>query len=97
MSKDEMIRKLVAHSVKTALSETKPYWLSELFEKGFAGYRNLSRGQLIAELQMRGLSDEPDEDDDDSFDDDLDMDVAFGLDLDRDVTFDLPARAGHMD
>ena len=38
VTKEEMIRKLVAHSVKTALAESKPYWLGELFEKGFAGF-----------------------------------------------------------
>ena len=60
MNKEEMIKTLVAYSVKTALSESKPYWLSELFEKGFAGYRNLSRAQLAQELQMRGLDEETD-------------------------------------
>jgi hypothetical protein len=55
MNKEEMVRTLVAYSVKSALSEPKHYWLSDLFEKGFAGYRNLTRGQLVQELEMRGL------------------------------------------
>lgn len=91
-----MIRKLVAHSVKTALAESKPYWLGELFEKGFAGYRNLSRGQLVAELQMHGLSEDKgdaDEADGDAFDDldDGDLDMIFD-----EASLDLP-RAGRMD
>jgi hypothetical protein len=106
MTKEEMIRKLVAHSVSTALAEPKHYWLSDLFEKGFTGYRNLSRGQLKAELQMRGLADEEDdepikasalEDDLDDYDDLEDLD---DLDLDtyRDDGYgDLPMRAGEAD
>ncbi len=60
MNREEMIKALVAHSVQTAVSESKHYWLSELFEKGFTGYRNLSRAQLMQELQMRGLE-QPDD------------------------------------
>jgi hypothetical protein len=93
-TKDEMIRRLVAYSVKTALSESKPYWLSDLFEKGFAGYRNLSRGQLVAELQMRGLDDDGDDamPDDDLADlDDLDLED-YG-----DPSFGLQVRAGEAD
>lgn len=108
MNKEEMIRKLVAHSVKTALSESKHYWLNDLFEKGFTGYRNLSRGQLKAELQMRGLSTD-DEDDayaragdlddlDADLDTDLDGDLAgLGLDDFGDASFDLPLRAGEAE
>jgi hypothetical protein len=93
MNKDEMIRKLVSHSVKSALSESRHYWLSDLFEKGFAGYRSMSRGQLLAELEMRGLSEEASQDayETDDLDDDLDID-----DID-DASFDLPVRAGGID
>src|SRR3954469_7008060 len=98
MNKDEMIRKLVSHSVKTALSESRHYWLSDLFEKGFAGYRSMSRGQLVAELQMRGVSEEESSDSypRDDLDDDLDIDDLDMDDLD-DASFDLPARAGGLD
>lgn len=55
-----MIRKLVAFSVQEALQESQPYWLHELFEKGFAGYRNFSDGKLRRELQLRGLDEADD-------------------------------------
>lgn len=57
-----MIRRLVSFSVQAALSESQPYWLHELFEKGFAGYRNFSPGKLRRELQLRGLDDVEDVD-----------------------------------
>ena len=65
MTKEDMVHKLVSHSVQSALAESKRYWLSDLFERGFAGYRNLSTEQLRRELQMRGLvaDDGADEDD----------------------------------
>ena len=104
MNKEEMIRKLVAHSVKTALSESKQYWLNDLFEKGFTGYRNLSRGQLKAELQMRGLSADADDDvyaaagDFDDLDADIDADLgSLGLDDFGGASFDLPMRAGEAE
>ncbi len=81
MNKEEMIRMLVAHSVQTALSEPKHYWLNELFEKGFTGYRNLARGELMRELQMRGLDEEcdggdaPDPEDELADYDDCDIDL----------------------
>jgi hypothetical protein len=85
LNKEEMIRKLVAHSVNTALAESKHYWLSELFEKGFTGYRNLSRGQLLQELQMRGLEGTGDPY---THDDDLDLDALDAEDYDdHDVGF----------
>jgi hypothetical protein len=101
LTKDEMVRRLVAHSVKTALAESKPYWLNELFERGFAGYRNLSRGQLVAELQMRGLGDDESGDSaDDAFDADDDFDLD-DLELDindySDSSLGLQLRAGEMD
>lgn len=86
MNKEEMVRTLVAYSVKTALSESKHYWLSDLFEKGFAGYRNLSRGQLVRELQMRGLetTNESAMEELEDFDDiELDLDRYAGSDLAR--------------
>ena len=56
MTRKEMIRKLVALSVDTALAESHRYWLSEVFEKGFVGYGNFSDGQLLREMQLRGLA-----------------------------------------
>ncbi len=91
MSKEEMIQTLVAHSVRTAVSESKHYWLSELFEKGFTGYRNLSRGQLVQELQMRGL-DQPDDPYEAADPDDLD-DLGVDDYGDPDITLALRARA----
>ncbi len=90
MTREDMIKALVAHSVKTAVSEAKHYWLSELFEKGFTGYRNLSRAQLVQELQMRGLEqpddpwEAPEPDDEDLDIDDYD---------DRDLSLPVRARA----
>jgi len=55
MSREEMIRTLVAHSVRTALEEPQSDWLYELFEKGFAGYRSFSNSKLRRELELRGL------------------------------------------
>jgi hypothetical protein len=56
MTKDDMVHKLVSHSVQSALAESKRYWLSDLFERGFAGYSNLSTDELRRELQLRGLA-----------------------------------------
>jgi hypothetical protein len=64
MSREEMIRRLVAFSVQAALHESQSYWLHELFEKGFAGYRSFSDGKLRRELQLRGLDEVDDEYDD---------------------------------
>jgi hypothetical protein len=69
MARKEMIRKLVSLSVDTALAESHRYWLSEVFEKGFVGYGNFSDGQLLREMQLRGLA-APDEVPDDDLDDD---------------------------
>lgn len=55
MNRKEMIRRLVSHSVATALREPQSYWLEELFEKGFAGYGNFSDSRLKRELALRGL------------------------------------------
>lgn len=65
LSREEMIRRLVAFSVRAALQESQPYWLNELFEKGFTGYRNFSDGKLRRELQLRGLDDSDDADGED--------------------------------
>jgi hypothetical protein len=72
-----MIRKLVALSVDTALAESQRYWLSELFEKGFAGYGNFSDGQLWREMQMRGLAPVDEGPEDDLLLDDEDLDEGF--------------------
>jgi hypothetical protein len=93
MTKEDMVHKLVSHSVQSALAESKRYWLSDLFERGFAGYSNLSTEQLRRELQLRGL--EPGDDDlahefadtadadFDAFDDDAEWDeqIECGLEL----------------
>ncbi len=71
MTKEQMIHKLVSHSVQTALSESKRYWLSDLFERGFAGYRNYSADQLRRELQLRGLAGTEDELLDEDIEDDI--------------------------
>jgi hypothetical protein len=91
MNRDEMIRKLVQHSVKTAVAESRHYWLAEMFEKGFAGYRNLSRRQLVQELQMRGLEKLADEFEDDD-QDDLDLDLDY-----IEAPLDLGMRAGRAE
>jgi hypothetical protein len=92
MSRDEMIRRLVQHSVKTAVAESAHYWLSDVFEKGFAGYRNLSRTQLTQELQLRGLDKTADDFDDDDDLDDLDVDLDY-----VEAPLDLPVRAGRVE
>ncbi|MBS1225230.1 MAG: hypothetical protein H6R24_1908, partial [Proteobacteria bacterium] len=45
-SRKEMIGQLVEHSVASALSESPQFWLREIFENGFVGYRQLSDQQL---------------------------------------------------
>jgi len=57
MNREEMIRRLVSYSVESALREPRSYWLQELFEKGFAGYRRYSDSRLRQELELRGLDD----------------------------------------
>jgi hypothetical protein len=86
MTRKEMIRKLVALSVDTALAESQRYWLSEVFEKGFVGYGNFSDGQLLREMQLRGLAAPTDVPEDD---DDLDDSPALDA-LDRTIP-DLPS------
>lgn len=97
-----MVRRLVAYSVKTALTEPKQYWLNDVFEKGFTGYRNLSRLQLAQELQLRGLE-EPEAD---AACDELPDEEALdeeglecgGLDLDEyDPDITLPLRSSRAD
>ena len=85
MTRKEMIRKLVALSVDTALAESQRYWLSEVFEKGFVGYGNFSDGQLLREMQLRGLAAPTDVADDDELDDEPAFDA-----LDRSIP-DLPS------
>lgn len=50
-----MIRRLVTYSVEEAVREPHAYWLQELFEKGFSGYRRLPSSKLKQELELRGL------------------------------------------
>ena len=61
MNREEMIRRLVSYSVDAALKEPQSYWLQELFEKGFSGYRKFSYSKLKRELELRGLGDLDDE------------------------------------
>ena len=88
MTKEDMVHKLVSHSVQSALAESKRIWLSDLFERGFAGYSNLSTEQLRRELQMRGLEagDDAAEDEDliellDDDDAEWDEEIECGLEL----------------
>lgn len=64
-NRQEMISQLVDHSVNSALSESRQYWLREIFEKGFIGYREYSDYQLRLEMQLRGLEALPDVSDED--------------------------------
>jgi hypothetical protein len=69
-SRVEMIRQLVDHSVSSALAESQQYWIREIFENGFVGYRQFSEPQLRLEMQLRGLdvpADVDDQEDDDDF------------------------------
>jgi hypothetical protein len=92
MTRKEMIRKLVALSVDTALAESHRYWLSEVFEKGFVGYGNFSDGQLLREMQLRGLIAPTDlAEDDDELDDAAALDA-----LDRSLP-DLPAERRELE
>jgi hypothetical protein len=50
-----MVRRLVEFSVKAARGDSRRYWLSDLFERGFVGYRKFSDRRLWRELQLRGL------------------------------------------
>jgi hypothetical protein len=68
-SRAEMIRQLVDHSVSQAVAEARPYWLRELFEHGFVGYRKFSDQQLRMEMQLRGLENPEEAIDDDPSDD----------------------------
>ena len=61
MNRNEMIRRLVSYSVTTALREAQHYWLEELFESGFAGYRSFSDSKLRRELALRGLDGDDEE------------------------------------
>lgn len=72
MGKSEMIKRLVARSVETAISESPNSWLEEIFEQGFMGYSKLSEAQLLMELEMHGLIQSEDHFDDEAQDaDDL--------------------------
>ena len=70
-SRKEMIRQLVEHSVNNAQAETGKYWLREIFENGFIGYREYADHQLQLEMQLRGLEASPEIADEDEIDDDF--------------------------
>lgn len=55
----EMIGQLVEHAVISALAESPAFWMHEIFENGFAGYRQFSDQQLRMEMQLRGLAASP--------------------------------------
>jgi hypothetical protein len=93
MTRKDMIRKLVALSVDTALAESHRYWLSEVFEKGFVGYGNFSDGQLLREMQLRGLAAPTDVAEDDELDE---LDEPALDALDRSIP-DLPAERRELE
>lgn len=68
-NRKEMIRQLVEHSVNNALAESGKYWMREIFENGFIGYREYSDNQLRLEMQLRGLEESPELSEEDSDDD----------------------------
>ena len=68
--REEMIGKLVEHSVSTAVAESPQDWLKEVFEKGFVGFGRLTDRQLQLEMRLRGLLADDDADEEE-FDDDL--------------------------
>lgn len=70
LGRSEMIKRLVAGSVKTAVTESSKHWLQEIFEKGFIGYNKLSESQLLMEMEMRGLIQSEDHFDDETQDTD---------------------------
>lgn len=72
----EMIRKLVAHSVSTAMEEGQHHWLNEVFENGFIGYKNISNEQLRTEMKLHGLDSFDDADLEIDFDDEFDYEYA---------------------
>ncbi len=55
INRNEIIQRLVARSVKTAIQESPTHWLNKVFEDGFVGYSRLSDAQLMMEMEMRGL------------------------------------------
>lgn len=68
--REEMIGKLVEHSVSTAVAESPQDWLKEVFEKGFIGFSRLTDRQLQLEMRLRGLLVDDDAGEEE-FDDDL--------------------------
>lgn len=78
MTREEMIRLLVEFSVKAALGDPHRYWLCELFERGFVGYRKYSDRRLWRELQLRGLVEPQDQLVDSDPEDDAADDAADG-------------------
>lgn len=71
MTREDMIRRLVAYSVEEAVREPHAYWLQELFEKGFSGYRRFSSSKLKQELELRGLDTVEEDDCGDDVEDDM--------------------------
>lgn len=69
MNKQEMVRRLVADSVNTALRETQCGLLQTMFEKGFMGYSNMPTERLKKEMSLRGLDIYPEEHEDDDYED----------------------------
>lgn len=68
MDKQQMIDRLISHSLQTAGDGEYRENLRELYRKGFPGFANLPEASLKRELQFRGLLayEEPDEFDVDS-------------------------------
>ncbi len=57
MRQQQMIRELVDYSVDAALHDATHESLRSIFERGFVGFHNMSKGKLIQELQFRGILD----------------------------------------
>lgn len=69
MNKHEMVRRLVADSVNTALEETQCGLLQTMFEKGFMGFSNMPAERLRKEMSLRGLDTRNEEHEDDDYED----------------------------
>jgi len=73
MNKQEMVDRLVTHSLRALSEEPDQEGLGELYRKGFADFANMPERRLRQELEFRGLVDfdEPEQIDDGEVDDDV--------------------------
>ena len=56
MTKQEMVQRLVSHSVDETLHEKRCEWLATIFEEGFMGFRNMPPERLEKEMRLRGIT-----------------------------------------